>query len=75
MTVFHTTRPNGSMPVWLTPERAHTDSEPFCGEMGCICHYQYERVERYVVEPVERGEIDIPTALDRYYCRQPVLVG
>jgi hypothetical protein len=60
-------------PDWETPEIAHSDEIPFCGRPGCRCHYQPERVERYIVQPIERGELDIPAALDRYYGRVPML--
>lgn len=61
--------------VWTTPEWVHTGEMPFCSDPDCRCHHEPERVERYLVGPVARGEISGRAGLDRYYCRQFIGTG
>ncbi len=72
---FYTTLPPGVFPDWHTPEWAHSDELPFCAKSECWCHYQPVRVERYLVRPVERGDISGLQALDIYYCRHLIGAG
>lgn len=61
--------------TWCIPASEHTEDMPFCGKLDCMCHYDSDRIERYMVRPIERGELTIPEALDRYYNRQRVEVS
>ncbi len=72
---FYVTLPAGIYPEWHTPELAHSDELPFCAKPGCWCHFQPERVEKYLVGPVERGEITGREGLDMYHCRQLIGAG
>lgn len=58
----------GVLVEWVTPREAHTDEQPFCAVMACACHFEQERMERYFIGPIERGEMEIPEAIDRYHC-------
>jgi hypothetical protein len=53
---------------WLTPEQEHTEDSPWCALMDCACHFERERMERYFIRPMERGELDIAEAVDRFHC-------
>lgn len=58
--------------IWITPQEWHTEEQPFCEWQDCACHFDKGRVERYIVQPIERHEIDIPAGLARYYHREEV---
>lgn len=71
MTPQHATTPTywqGVLVQWVTPREAHTDEQPFCAVMACACHFDRDRMERYFIGPIERGEMEIPEAIDRYHC-------
>jgi hypothetical protein len=61
---------NTHEPVWITPQLWHTAAHPFCKFDACACHFDHDRVERYIVQPIERGDINIPQGLARYYNRE-----
>lgn len=66
--ISYTTKPGDV--TWLIPEAEHTTERPFCQYRDCACHYDSDRVECYMVQPIERGEIGIPEALDVFYNRR-----
>lgn len=71
MTPQHATTPTywkGVLVQWVTPREAHTDATPFCAEMACLCQNGRDRMERYFIGPIERGEMEIAEAIDRYHC-------
>ena len=45
----------------------HTEASPFCVDMACLCHFDRDRMERYFIGPIERGELSIEEAIDRYH--------
>jgi hypothetical protein len=52
---------------WLTPIEQHTDAQPFCAEMACLCHFDRERMERHFIGPITQGMMSIAEAIDRYH--------
>ncbi len=64
MSQHHTIVPDDAR--WLTPREEHTDEQPFCEHETCLCHFDPEHMERHFVAPIERGELTIGEALERY---------
>jgi hypothetical protein len=70
MDITHSTEYYAVVVIRMEDEPIHTEEHPFCSDLHCPCHEDWQNINEHITEPLRNGLMTDNEAIRLYQDRQ-----